>query len=114
MTGVRTSVRYRDPRGRNVLIDTGIHVFVEKGLICKYIRTHTLFFAPWCRMWEADGRLLRLYRCHPHVRHLILPASPLGAVEREWVRSGAMPAVPRRLHLELTSPVIPRKARDDV
>ena len=31
------------------------------------------------------------------MRPLLVLAPPLGAVEREWVRSGALPAVPGRL-----------------
>ena len=42
----------------------------------------------------ADVWLQRLARCHTHVRPFILPAPTLGAVEREWVRSGALPVVP--------------------
>ena len=42
----------------------------------------------------ADVWLQLLDWRHAHVRPLILLASPLGAVEREWVRSGALPTVP--------------------
>ena len=45
----------------------------------------------------ADGWPQRLNRLHAHGRPLIMPAPPPGAIQRDWVRSGALPAVPGRL-----------------
>ena len=45
----------------------------------------------------ADGCLQRLDKHHPLVLPLILPAPLRGPVEREWVRSGALPAVLERM-----------------
>ena len=40
----------------------------------------------------ANGWLRRLDRRHAHVRPVLLPTSPLDTDEREWERTGALPA----------------------